>query len=146
MIEIDKQRTEVVQKNKAALLEFMAANKVTKALASFDGSGDSGQIEYVELYSGNELLDNSLLNTPADVITSRQRWTQDTGWVLETTVERQTISDLVEETVWHPLESHFGGWEINEGAYGEVVVHSDGTGEIICNQRVIDINTESASF
>lgn len=146
---VASKRKEVIEKNKATLLEFMKANNIRKVIARFDGCGDSGQIEEVNLYSSDshkDQLDSELLNSPADVITTRQIWNPETKWVLHTEVTKQTIRDLVEETAWHPLESHFGGWEINEGSYGEVIIYADGKGEIECNQRIVEIEQEYAEF
>jgi hypothetical protein len=144
---VASQRKEVIEKNKAALLEFMKANNIHKTVARFDGSGDSGQIEEVNLYSEKEeVLDSDLLDSPADVIMTRQIWSPETKWVLHTEVTKLTIRDLVEETAWHPLESRFGDWEINEGSYGEVIIYADGKGEIECNQRIVEIEQEYAEF
>jgi hypothetical protein len=137
---------EVHQKNKTALMQLMAEHKITKFVASFDGSGDSGQIEDIELYSGETKLDSDLLDISAEVTTTRQIWNPETKWVLHTNVERKYIRDLVEEVAWTPLEDRFGGWEINEGAYGEVIINSDGTGSIECNQRILEVETETCDF
>lgn len=143
---IEQQKKEVVEKNKEALMKFMAEHKITKVVVTFDGSDDSGQIEDVTLFSGKDEADSELLKIPADVITVRQIWNPDTKWVLHTNVERKDIRELAEETAWHPLELNFGGWEINEGSFGEVIIRSDGTGEIECNHRVIEVETDSCEF
>lgn len=143
---IEQQKKEVVEQNKEALLKFMAENKITKVVVTFDGSCDSGQIEDVTLFSGKDEADSKLLEIAADVITIRQVWNPDTKWVIHTNVERKNIRELAEETAWHPLESNCDGWEINEGSYGEVIIRSDGTGEIECNHRVIEVETHSYEF
>jgi len=45
---------ELQPRNKAVLFDALAAASVTHVIVSFDGSGDSGQIENIEVKAGEE--------------------------------------------------------------------------------------------
>ena len=65
MAEVDRRwlaqrerEAEMLPLNKAALFDALAAEGITSVVVTFDGSGDSGQIEEITAFSGeNELSD-----------------------------------------------------------------------------------------
>lgn len=139
-------RTEATEQNKATLIQFMKDNGIHQIAVEFDGCGDSGQIENVTILDENENeIENDCLDGSCEVIHTSQTWKED-SWVHEKFSRMETFHDLAEHVAYTPLEVHFGGWEINEGSYGTVTIHADGTGSIECNQRVVEVNSEYASF
>ena len=96
--------------NKAALFDALAAAGITSVLVHFDGSGDSGQIEDIDATA-----DNQPAEIPSGNIEIAQvRWG-------DPNIERTTLSvrDAIESLAYDFLEQTHGGWENNEGAYGE---------------------------
>lgn len=139
-------RTEATEQNKATLIAAMKEHGINYIHVSFDGCGDSGQMEEVVLFNEKaEQIDDDCLDRSCEVIHTSQTY-KDNAWHHEKFSRMETIRDLAETVAYWPLEDHFGGWEINEGAYGTVVINADGTGTIDYNQRVVDIETDSASF
>ena len=96
--------------NKAALFDVLAAADITSLVVTFDGSGDSGQIESI-----NARIGDILTELPAaDIEIATPTW-DGSG------VERRTLplAQAIEELAYDFLRDTHSGWEINEGAFGE---------------------------
>lgn len=100
--------TELRPANKAALFDALARAGISVVEVTFDGSGDSGQIESVEACAGD---------TPADLPAEPIEFAEpdDHAGVRRTTL---TPAECVEKFVYDLLEETHAGWEINDGAYG----------------------------
>ena len=96
--------------NKKALFDGLAAAGITSVLVRFDGSGDSGQIEDIDTMSGGEPRD-----LPAGSIAIASPHWGDT----EVQPIEISIREAVETMAYDFLAETHGGWENNEGAYGE---------------------------
>ena len=95
--------------NKASLFNALAV-AITSVVVTFDGEGDSGQIESVEARRGAELAD-----LPAvDVEIATPVWD---GSGLDR--RKLPLKEAIEEFAHALLEDTHDGWEINEGAWGE---------------------------
>lgn len=107
-----KLKAEVFKQNKAAFLDALAAAGITAIIVSFDGYGDSGQIENVEVRIGDDQA-----RIPAGTI--------EVGEALwgEVELERSavSISAAVESLAYDVLEQTHSSWEDNDGAYGDIV-------------------------
>jgi len=101
---------EALPQNKAALFHALAAAGITSVLVIFDGVGDSGQIESI---------DATINGAPADV-PGVQVEIATPAWD-GSGLDRRTCAmpDAIETLAYHFLEETHGGWENNEGAYGE---------------------------
>jgi hypothetical protein len=97
----------------------LAAKKIKTVCFSFEGSGDSGEINFEEVTYKNETKNKEL--------------------------SKQAISNL-ENLMCDALEEEYGGWEINDGSYGNLVFNVDTlVVEIAITQRVMseqDYNSE----
>jgi hypothetical protein len=96
--------------NKAALFDALAAAGVTFVVVSFDGYGDSGQIENIEVQAGEDIV-----ALPAgEIEIARAEWGTSAP-------QRATVSirDTVEQLAYDFLTDTHRGWEDNEGTYGE---------------------------
>jgi hypothetical protein len=100
--------------NKQALLAALVAASVSKLTVTVDGYGDSGQIESVEAVdavgAAVPLPEQPLVPLRAAV------WDQ-----AEPKDHLVPLREAVEWFAYDLLGSLHGGWEINEGSYGEVV-------------------------
>lgn len=100
----------VLERNKATLFDALAAIGVSHVLVSFDGYGDSGQIESVDAFAGDEGVD--LPDTRVEI--ARAYW----GDVAPEPC-RLPLAGAIETVAFHLLEDNQGGWETGAGAYGE---------------------------
>ena len=96
--------------NKAALFDALAATGITSILVHFDGSGDSGQIEDIDAAAGDQPRD-----LPSGEIEIAHVHLGDPD------IERTKLSvrEAIESLAYDFLGQTHGGWEDNEGAYGE---------------------------
>ena len=101
---------EVLPANKTALFDALAAAGITTVLVNFDGCGDSGQIEAIEVRAGDD--DSALPEVEIEIATA--------NWG-SPTIDRQPqpIREAIETLVYDVLNQKHNGWENNDGAYGE---------------------------
>jgi len=100
----------LVPENKQRLFTFLASAHITRVIVTFDGEGDSGQIEDIQPYKGEkegklpkgkvELLD---LPYGAKQVTARKR----------------SATDALEALAYELLRAKHAGWENSDGAYGD---------------------------
>jgi hypothetical protein len=124
--------------NKDALFPILAAAGITSVLVRFDGSGDSGQIEEIDIVSG----DKPASFPTEQVVIQRAYW----GATEPERVE-SSVNDAVETLVYAFLEETHGGWENNEGAYGEFTFNvAERTITLDYNERYEDSHYTQHSF
>jgi len=108
----DRLRAEVQPYNKAALFDSLAAAGITLIVVSFDGYGDSGQIEDVEVKVGD-----TVVPMPEGTIEIAEAlWDQS-----EPNRSTISIADTNERFVYELLTDTHCGWENNDGAYGDFI-------------------------
>lgn len=96
--------------NKAILFDALAATRITSIHVDFDGEGDSGQINGVAAFSGDESA--TLPDTKIAI--------QTVPWgTTEAVTAQSTLEKAIENLCYDYLEQTHGGWENNDGGYGE---------------------------
>lgn len=108
--ERDRLNAELLPANKAALFGALAAAGITIVIVTFDGYGDSGQIESIEARDAQG--DAALPEEQIEIAHAPWEGTEP---------ERRTLSvrEAIEEMAYRLLGQTHGGWQDNEGAYGE---------------------------
>lgn len=96
--------------NKAALFDALAAANITSVVVTFDGCGDSGQIESIDARVGDILAELPAI----DVEIATPAW-DGSG----TEHRALPLAQAIEELAYDFLRDTHHGWEINEGAFGE---------------------------
>lgn len=102
---------EVTILNKATLLSALADSGIAVVVVAFDGSGDDGQVEEIKAFTSQELP----IELPAKTIEYQQYGRQ----FAEPWVRQETVRDALEYIVYALLDQSHGGWENDDGAYGE---------------------------
>lgn len=107
----DRLRASIRPENKAALLEALAQVGITTVLVEFDGYNDSGQIQDISAHAGPDLA----VRLPKGSVEIAK---VEYGGL---DILRRTLSvkEAIEHLVYNLLEETHGGWENNEGAYGD---------------------------
>ncbi|MGH6990445.1 MAG: DUF6878 family protein [Stellaceae bacterium] len=106
----DRLHAELQPQNQAALFDVLAAAGVTLIVVTFDGYGDSGQIENIEAKAGD-----AVVAMPAgEVEIAAAIWDQP-----EPSRSTVSIADAIERLAYDLLEQTHCGWENNDGAYGD---------------------------
>lgn len=98
--------------NKAALFAMLAEAGVSQVVVTFDGYGDSGQIEDVEAKAGDEAVDLP----DATVRVRVAEWGQ-----TEPVEQDLSLADLIERLAYDYLGDTHAGWENGDGAFGTFV-------------------------
>ena len=114
--------------NKTAILAALAVAGITIVVVTFDGAGDSGQIESVDARIGEVAAELPV----TEVEIGSPLW-DGSG------VEIRTLSlrDAMEQVAYDLLEDTHDGWEINEGAFGEFIFEvAEGAIRLDYNERV----------
>jgi hypothetical protein len=106
----DRLHAELQPQNQAALFGSLAAAGITLIVVTFDGYGDSGQIENIEAKAGD-----AVVAMPAgEVEIAEAIWDQP-----EPGRSTVSIADAIERLAYNLLEQTHCGWENNDGAYGD---------------------------
>lgn len=108
----DRRAAALLPANKAALFDALAAAEITTVTLTFDGYGDSGQIEDVTAQEGDAIVD---LPT-AQIFLLSAEWNMDA--VSTAPVE---IAAAIEQLCYDLLQHSHPGWKKNDGAYSEFV-------------------------
>jgi len=124
--------------NKAVLFDALASTSITSIHVEFDGEGDSGQINGVAAFSGDESA--TVPNTTIAI--------QTVSWgTTEILTTQSTLEKAIENLCYDYLEQTHGGWENNDGGYGEFRIDvAKRSIELEFNGRFTDTWTDNHTF
>lgn len=129
---------ELRTQNKAALFGALDAAGITQVVVSFDGYGDSGQVEHIEATAKDEikpLPDGQITLSFASSFNPEPR------------EEMLTLKAAIEAMAYDCLSETHCGWENNDGAYGEFVFRvADRTIALDYNERFTDSQNYTHEF
>ena len=134
--------------NCKALFDTLENTRITSIEVTFDGYGDSGQINDI-VYQDHRGKD---MSPPNDMVkgsyTSKyQEWDDKKKAFVEVGGYEGQVKDIVEQICYDKLEASHGGWEINGGSYG--VFNFDVPNRKVYlefNERIEEINSSEESF
>ncbi len=99
----------IVPENKRVLFETLAAHGIAAVIVQFDGCGDSGQIEDIEVQGPDRPA-----GLPIDSIEiANVSWDG-----LKISRKTMCVHEVIEHLAYDFLRETHRGWEDNEGAYG----------------------------
>ena len=96
--------------NRDRLFDGLTAAGITHVTVTFDGEGDSGQIESIGAWAGEKAVNFPATEVPYAALT----WDSP-----EVEMRELSLEDVVEQLAYDFLSYTHGGWENNDGAYGE---------------------------
>jgi hypothetical protein len=130
---------ELREATKAKLFDILEAAGIASLTVTFDGQGDSGQIDDTSAFSKA----NKPLKLPRKRLTIQTAKPDGSG-PDETMLP---VEEVIEQLCYELLEDQHDGWEINEGAYGEFEFDVC-TREITLtfNYRISDVETSTYTF
>lgn len=118
---------DVLAGTKASLITVLATHGITHVTVFFDGCSDSGQINEIQAFSGNEQVDLP------DATIQPSVTSPDTSRDLANPV---SLYEGIENYAYNLLDQDEPGWEINDGSFGNLTLHVDsGRTELVFNQR-----------
>jgi len=133
------------------LFDTLAQTKVSSIEVSFEGCGDSGQIESVDYTDTNgKGIDEAYLDkviVKGSAKTSYHQWDEKKKKMVLTEAKEGNVREIIEEICYDKLGASHGGWEINEGSYG--TFHFDVSTRKVrleYNERIEEVRTSEESF
>ena len=132
-------RAEILPHNKDNLFNALAAAGIILVTTEFDGSGDSGQFDEPVGFDDA----NTIVTVPESSIT-----VETVNFAMETvSTELRTVHDFIETLAYELLGNEHGGWENNDGAYGEFRFDArDRTITLEYNERYIETHYHEHVF
>lgn len=113
---------------KSALLKALAARRIATVEITYDGEGDSGQIQDI---------------VAVGVGTSRVPLDRPVTMALLEAKEPtryQSLSEAIDDFAWTVLQEYHGGFENNDGGYGTIVIDvAKGIVTLDHNDRYTDV-------
>jgi len=124
--------------NKTAVFDALVKAGVTRVTVDFDGEGDSGQIENLQAYTGD-----APAQWPAVTVEcQRAVWNNS-----RLDAASLPLQEAVETLCYDYLEQEHGGWENNDGAYGEFTFHvAEQRIELSFHARFVDSFHTASTF
>jgi len=141
-------KTEKSKINAKALFDTLADTRVVSIEVTFDGCGDSGQINDI-IYKDHRDKELSCpdLIVKGSHLGKQHDWDDKQKKFVEVGGGEGKVSSIVEEICYDKLGASHAGWEINEGSYGTFsfdVLNRKISLEF--NERVESVRTSSESF
>jgi hypothetical protein len=133
------------------LFDTLTQTKVSSIEVSFEGCGDSGQIEAVDYTDANgKGIDEAYLDkviVKGSAKTSYHKWDEKTKKLVKTEATEGNVREIIEEICYDKLGASHGGWEINEGSYGTFYFDvSTRKVRLEYNERIEEVRTSEESF
>lgn len=120
------------------IFEQLRAAGASTITISFDGSGDSGSIESVNIYDaeGKQMQIDLAVTYPKE----KSSWLDD-KWVTETEEKEIPIADALEAYCYDELEKTEIDWYNNDGGFGQMTINLDDKVEI-----ELEVNTRYTEY
>jgi hypothetical protein len=119
-LEQEKQRRANMKRRRAAILEHARTLDLTEIQITYDGGGDEGNIQDIwghrDGTRGDEGPDRDSEPTNAVDLTT-------TGPITVGNETFLSLNGLVEAFGWDVLNLHHGGFEINDGGFGNIFIN-----------------------
>lgn len=103
---------EINDGNKEILFDLLESHGVEAVTVTFDGGGDSGQIDEIDV--SDEVAG---LRVKGAKVSNGRVWSPE-GFK-ESYKHDPTVRDMIKSFCYGALETLYGGWENNDGAFGE---------------------------
>ena len=111
----EKSLAEANEANKQAVFAALKAGAIATIRVSFNGSGDSGQIEEITAYADG--TEAALPDVQVGMCGA--------SWDGTATCRTMPLQDAIEELCFDYLSQEHGGWEIDDGGQGEFTFRTE---------------------
>lgn len=128
---------ERISKNKHFVFDLLDSKGVKSVSVQFDGSGDSGSVESIDLqltkrnygeknYEPSQKEKADLLNTMISGVKILEcTMFSSEGWQEKISEKPATLQEGIESIAYDALKATHEGWENNDGAYGTVTFDAE---------------------
>lgn len=130
----------ILDANKELLFDLMEKNKIGSFEVTFDGGGDDGQIDSIEL--PNDFLSQTVFGAK---ISNGSLWNN--GKPTVSWKHDPKIEEIIENICYETLELHHGGWENEDGARGSFSFYIESRSVVFqFDERIYDYETYRYKF
>jgi hypothetical protein len=141
-------KADQVKHNANLLFDTLQESRVASIEVTFDGCGDSGQIESViyEDHRGKEVSEPKLV-VKGSFTGKHHEWDDKKKTFVEVGGSEGKVREIVEQVCYDKLQASHGGWEINEGSYG--TFHFDVLNRKVnleYNERIEEVRSSEETF
>jgi hypothetical protein len=128
-----------LDENKKRLIAALRATSIHRITINFDGSCDEGCIDPPNPYD--------LGGDPCDIPDIDVECATSCGSASRSEPQRLKLADALVSLAYDYLAARYGGWEINDGAYGEFLIDvPQGTVTLNYYQRFTDATLSQEAF
>ena len=141
-------KADQVKHNANLLFDTLQESRVASIEVTFDGCGDSGQIESViyEDHRGKEVSEPKLV-VKGSFTGKHHEWDDKKKTFVEVGGSEGKVREIVEQVCYDKLQASHGGWELNEGSYGTFYFDvSTRKVRLEYNERIEEVRTSEESF
>lgn len=126
------------------LMEQVGGNKIH---IDYNGSGDCGSADFQHLEDkGGEYIDSSKYSDLKTKFMKTSSYWKNNGWIEKTEEAEQSLTELAEEIAYEMLLNNAGGWEINAGSYGSVVIETSPVRVTLDHTPCDDVEDENGDY
>jgi len=113
--------------NKAAITAVLATHGVATVTIQFNGYGDEGQVDPASVFdaAGKEI---AIPDVTVEILVNR--------FDSEPHPSSETLADAFATFVYNALDDLHGGWQDNEGGYGELTI------DVATGKATLDFNEQ----
>jgi hypothetical protein len=106
--------------NRDLILSVLQKIKATHVVIAYSGSGDSGQIDSVDIYREKDVIN---AKGAIKVLGRETHWNEKTNaWDEKVEHKILPLDEALREFVYDWIEAEHAGWENNDGASGECTI------------------------
>jgi hypothetical protein len=141
-------KADQVKANAKLLFDTLEESRVASIEVTFDGCGDSGQIETItyEDHRGKEVSEPQLV-VKGSFTGKHHEWDDKKKKFVEVGGGEGKVRDIIEQICYDKLEASHGGWEINEGSYGTFLFNVlNRKVDLEFNERIEEVRSSEESF
>lgn len=138
------------------MMDDLARDGFTKAIVYFDGCGDSGSVESVSFYKGEQYIPTDLTTLNSDtlktkkypIVTTSTSYDEDSKkWVDLDESKLCSAPELIEHIAYQKLDESNIDWYNNDGGYGELMfIFNKKKIKLNMNTRYTEVNTYNFSY
>lgn len=144
----ENQNNSLISQTSSAIDDAIKRFAIEKIEVTFDGCGDSGQIEDVTCVTKNGGdIDLKEINVGKVKFIRGYQYNSDGTMKPLTEIREANFEEVIEEICYNMLEDSHGGWEINEGSFGTFTFDfATGKVNLEYNERIESVETSNIEF
>ncbi len=128
-----------IQQNITTICTALKEQNITSVEITFEGSGDSGEVESITLQHSDGVLSDAADLKSDSIMFVDQIWNRKCNQYVPQ-VQKKTLEEGLGQLTCDILQHTHSGWELNDGAYGTIDLTVEGNSlHLDYNERFTEI-------